>query len=71
VPSRPGWWCSQVLVLAELVDARSQQMADPDALLAVSRNSLMAIFLARATMFSIIRAELKSLKYNTSLSPLA
>ena len=37
----------------------------------VSRNSLMAIFLARATMFSIIAPELKSLKYRTSLSPLA
>ncbi len=31
----------------------------------------MAIFLARATMFSIIAPELKSLKYRTSLSPLA
>ena len=37
----------------------------------VSRNSLMAIFLARATMFSIMAPELKSLKYRTSLSPLA
>ena len=37
----------------------------------VSRNRLMAIFLARLTMFSIIAPELKSLKYRTSLSPLA
>ncbi len=37
----------------------------------VSRNCLMAIFLARATMFSIMAPELKSLKYRTSLSPLA
>ena len=31
----------------------------------------MAIFFARATMFSIIAPELKSLKYRISLSPLA
>ena len=31
----------------------------------------MAIFLARATMFSIIAPELKSLKYRISLSPSA
>ena len=37
----------------------------------VSRNSLIAIFLARSTMFWIIAPELKSLKYRTSLSPLA
>ena len=36
-----------------------------------SRKSLMAIFFARATMFSIMAPELKSLKYRTSLSPLA
>ena len=37
----------------------------------VSRKRLIAIFLARETMFSIIAPELKSLKYRTSLSPLA
>jgi hypothetical protein len=38
----------------------------------VSRSSLtLGIFLARDTMFSIIAPELKSLKYRTSLSPLA
>ena len=31
----------------------------------------MAIFLARETIFSLIAPELKSLKYGTSLSPLA
>ena len=35
------------------------------------RKSLIAIFLARSTMFWIIAPELKSLKYRTSLSPLA
>ena len=34
-----------------------------------SRRSLIAIFLARLTMFSIMAPELKSLKYRTSLSP--
>ena len=37
----------------------------------VSRNSLIAIFFARSTMFWIIAPELKSRKYSTSLSPLA
>ena len=37
----------------------------------MSRKSLMDIFFARATMFSIIAPELKSLKYRISLSPLA
>jgi hypothetical protein len=34
-----------------------------------SSRSLIAIFFARATMFSIMAPELKSLKYRTSLSP--
>ena len=36
-----------------------------------SRKSLIAIFFARSTMFSIMAPELKSLKYRVSLSPLA
>jgi hypothetical protein len=36
-----------------------------------SSQSLIAIFFARLTMFSIMAPELKSLKYRTSLSPLA
>src|SRR5215469_8059925 len=61
----------QVLVLAELVHAGRQQVGDADALLPGVEELLMAIFLARATMFSIMAPELKSLKYRTSLSPLA
>ena len=37
----------------------------------VVSTSLIAIFLARSTMFWIIAPELKSLKYSVSLSPLA
>jgi hypothetical protein len=37
-------------------------MLDPDARSPVSRKSLIAVFLARATMFSIMAPELKSLK---------
>jgi hypothetical protein len=37
----------------------------------VARTRLMAYFFARRTTFSIIAPELKSLKYRTSLSPLA
>ena len=37
----------------------------------LSSRSLIAIFFARSTMFWIIAPELKSLKYRTSLSPLA
>jgi hypothetical protein len=40
-----------------------------DAALALGEEVLIAIFLARSTMFSIIAPELKSLKYRTSLSP--
>ncbi len=36
-----------------------------------SRKRLIAIFFARATTFSIMAPELKSLKYSSSLSPLA
>ena len=62
----------QVLVLLELVDARRRSGAAPAGRAGpVSSSSLIAIFFARSTMFWIIAPELKSLKYRTSLSPLA
>ena len=46
-------------------------MLDAEPCCPVSSTDLMAFFFARSTTFWIIAPELKSLKYMTSLSPLA
>jgi hypothetical protein len=59
----------QVLVLLELLVHRGDEVVGDMPLAPPSMKRLMASFLARRTMFSIMAPEEKSLKYRISLSP--